>query len=135
MCVETLTLSLSLSLFFSLFPFLFPFLTSLTLLFLSIPSQPSLWTNPFDSVPSFPTLQSSSLDTPLFFSFFFFFFLFFFFLFFFFFFFFSSFFSFPFVCWTVVSGCSRTNISWRGVAVAVLEPESTNSPFHLTPLL
>src|SRR5271155_3294097 len=72
MCVETLTLSLSLSLslFFSLFPFLFPFLTSLTLLFLSIPSQPSLWTNPFDSVPSFPTLQSSSLDTLFFFLFF-----------------------------------------------------------------
>ena len=70
MCVETLTLSLSLSLFFSLFPFLFPFLTSLTLLFLSIPSQTSLWTNPFDSVPSFPTLRSSSLDTLFFFLFF-----------------------------------------------------------------
>src|ERR1700678_3860078 len=67
MCVETLTLSLSLFLFFSLFPFLFPFLTSLTLLFLSIPSQTSLWTNPFDSVPSFPTLRSSSLDTLFFF--------------------------------------------------------------------
>src|ERR1700678_3161378 len=73
MCVETLTLSLSLSLFFSLFPFLFPFLTSLTLLFLSIPSQPSLWTNPFDSVPFFPTLRSSSLDTLFFFLLFFFF--------------------------------------------------------------
>src|ERR1700678_2887647 len=71
MCVETLTLSLSLSLFFSLFPFLFPFLTSLTLLFLSIPSQPFLWTNPFDSVPSFATLRSFSLDTLFFFFFFF----------------------------------------------------------------
>src|SRR5271168_574750 len=67
MCVETLTLSLSLFLFFSLFPFLFPFLTSLILLFLSLPSQTSLWTNPFDSVPSFPALLSASLVTLFFF--------------------------------------------------------------------
>src|SRR5271168_3650829 len=55
-----------------------------------------------DLAPPFPTLQSFPLDTPFCSSLFF-----------------SSFLCLDLFCWTVVSGCSRTNISWRGADVAV----------------
>src|SRR5271155_4630950 len=86
------TLSLFLSFFLSLCHSLFSSIPSNLLLGLII-----------DLAPPFPTLQSFPLDT-LFCS--------------------SLFFSLSFLClnlfcWTVVSGCSRTNISWRGADVAV----------------
>src|SRR5271168_574573 len=94
------TLSLFLSFFLSLFHSLFSSIPSNLLLGLII-----------DLAPPFPTLQSFLLDTLFFFlSFFFFFFFFFFFL---------SFLCLDLFCWTVVSGCSRTTISWRGADVAV----------------
>src|ERR1700678_114212 len=87
------TLSLFLSFFLSLCHSFFSSIPSNLLLGLII-----------DLAPPFPTLQSFLLDTLFFFLCFFFF---------------LSFLCLDLFCWTVVSGCSRTNISWRGADVAV----------------
>src|ERR1700678_739371 len=89
---------------FSLFSlsFLFSFFLSLChSLFSLIPSN-LLLRLIIDLAPPFPTLQSFLLDTPFCSSLFF-----------------PSFLCLDLFCWTVVSGCSRTNISWRGEDVAV----------------
>src|ERR1700678_4393929 len=86
------TLSLFLSFFLSLCHSLFSSIPSNLLLGLII-----------DLAPPFPTLQSFPLDTLFCSSLFFF----------------LSFLCLDLFCWTVVSGCSRTNISWRGADVAV----------------
>src|SRR5271168_3227144 len=81
--------------------FLSFFLSLCHSLFLSIPANFFLGLI-IDLAPPFPTLQSFPLDTLFCSSFFF-----------------LSLLCLDLFCWTVVSGCSRTNISWRGADVAV----------------
>src|ERR1700675_3419563 len=81
--------------------FLSFFLSLCHSLFLSIPSNLLLGLI-INLAPPFPTLQSFPLDTLFCSSFFF-----------------PSFPCLDLFWWTVVSGCSRTNISWRGADVAV----------------
>src|SRR5271168_464439 len=95
-CMQRPCPSFSLSLFLSFF------LSLCHSLFSSIPSN-LLLELIIDLAPPFPTLQSFPLNTPFCSSFFFF----------------PSFLFLVLFCWTVVSGCSRTNISWRRADVAV----------------